>query len=98
MTASLAAMTLELDREHYPYDSAALKRLPESRLARETERFGVSSPDALGLAHDLLEDHMAAFERSLVSEFGAQAGRDLSGVHVRHVFIASPNAIPGWPR
>jgi hypothetical protein len=90
---SLAALNFQLYGDDNPYDGAALRRLPESKAAREAERLGVSSLDAAVLAHDLLHRQMLDWERSLVTALGSAAGRDLSDVDVTHVFIDSPNAV-----
>ena len=86
-------MNFRLYGDDYPYDGAALRRLPESEAAREVERLGVSSLDAAVLARDLVHLQMLDWERSLVTALGSAAGRDLSDVDVTHVFIDSPNAV-----
>jgi hypothetical protein len=93
MITSLAAMNLAQYRDRYPYDGAALLRMPANQAAQQAERLAVSSVGAAALAADLVEQNMLDFERELVRDLGTLAGRDLSGVDVQHVFIDSPNAI-----
>jgi hypothetical protein len=93
MTTSLAAMNLVQYRERYPYGGAALRRMSESKAAREAKRRKVSSVGAAALAADLVERDLLDFERKLVRDLGLSAGQDLSDVDVLHIFIDSPNAI-----
>jgi hypothetical protein len=92
MTISLAAMNLMQYRERYPYDGAALRRMPASEASKQAERLGMPSVVAAALA-DAVEPQMLDFERKLIRDLGSLAGRDLSDVNVLHIFIDSPNAI-----
>jgi hypothetical protein len=93
MATSLAMMNLMQHRERYPYDGAALARMPGSQASRQAERLGMSSVGAAALAADAVERDMLRFESKLVRDLGSLAGRDLSHVDVQHIFVDSPNAI-----
>jgi hypothetical protein len=93
MTTTLASVNMSQYRDRYPYDGAALLRMPANQAAEFAERAAASSVASAAFASDLLESDMLNFERKLVKDLGRLAGRDLSGVDVQHVFIDSPNAI-----
>jgi hypothetical protein len=82
MATSLAMMNLMQHRERYPYDGAALARMPGSQASRQAERLGMSSVGAAALAADAVERDMLRFESKLVRDLGSLAGRDLSHVDV----------------
>lgn len=90
---SLAVLNFQQYRDRYPYDGAAVRRMPPEVASLEMDRFGVSSVDALALVADLVEARMLENEKALVGSLGDYAGRDLSAIDVQHVFIDTPNAI-----
>ena len=95
LNTSLTALNFRLYGDDYPYDGAALRRLPESKAAREVERLGFSSLDAAAPDEPTWCNSKCSIgnARSSPTSAPSGSGRDLSDVHVTHVFIDSPNAL-----